>query len=82
MTVFAGLFLFVFGGLGAWLLTKRFPHARFTRNAYASMSVGGLLFVAWALSRVLGVGVVAALFLVGGGVLGAIGAFRRELRLT
>ncbi len=82
MTVVAGIFLFLFGALGAWLLGKRFPSARFTRNGYAAMALGGLLFAAWALSHVLGVGVVAAVLLLIGGVLGAIGAFRRELRLT
>jgi hypothetical protein len=82
VTVFAGLFLFVFGGLGVWLFAKHFPAARFMRNGYAAMSLGGLLFVAWALTRVLGIGVAAAVFLLAGGTLGAIGAFRRELRMT
>jgi hypothetical protein len=82
VTVFAGLFLCVFGALGVWLFATRFPSARFMRNGYAAMSLGGLLFSAWAATRVLGVGIAAAVFLLAGGVLGAIGAFRRELRLT
>jgi hypothetical protein len=82
VTVFAGLFLFVFGGLGTWLFAKRFPNAHFMRNGYAAMSLGGLLFVAWALSHVLGIGIAAAIMLLAGGTLGVIGAFRRELRLT
>ncbi|MEO6836427.1 MAG: hypothetical protein ABI231_11045 [Candidatus Tumulicola sp.] len=80
VTILAGLFLGAFGALGAWFLTKRHPSARFLRAGYALMSAGGVLFVAWALSRVLAVGVTAAALVGIGGVTGMIGALRKELR--
>lgn len=81
MTIFAGLFLGVFGACGAWLLAKRYPNARFMRSGYVLMSLGGACFVAWALSKNITVGVAAAIILAAGGTVGAIGALRKELRL-
>ena len=81
MTVAAGVFVFLFGGAGAWLLAKRVPTARYTRIGYAAMGLGGLLFSIWALTHALAVGVAGAAVLAVGGVFGAIGAFRRELRI-
>lgn len=82
MTIVAGLFLAVFGAAGAWFLNTRFPSARFLRAGYALMSAGGVLFVAWTLSKVLIVGASAAAVMAIGAIAGAIGAVRKELRLT
>jgi len=82
VTIAAGLFLCVFGGLGAWFLSKRYPSARFLRYGYVLMAAGGLAFAAWAIWKALVVGVAAAALLALGGALGAWGALRRELRLT
>ena len=81
MSVFAGLFLFVFGGLGAWLLNVRFPNARFLRTGYALMSLGGLIFFAWAMWHSLVVGICGIIVLLIGGVSGVIGAVRKEVRI-
>jgi hypothetical protein len=82
LSILAGLFLAAFGALGTWFLGKRYPGARFLRAGYALMSAGGVLFVVWALSKVLIVGVVAAAVLAVGATGGTIGALRKELRLT
>ena len=81
MSVFAGVFLFVFGGLGVWLLSARFPNARFLRIGYIFMSLGGLGFAAWALTHSLWIGLSGMVLLLIGGIAGAIGAFRKEVRL-
>lgn len=81
-TVLAGLFLAAFGALGAWFLSKRYPAARFMRAGYALMSAGGALFVVWAFLKAPAVGVFAAAVLAIGALGGAIGALRKELRLT
>lgn len=81
MNIAAGLFLFIFGGLGVWLLTVRFPNARFMRIAYALMSLGGIVFVAWALTHSIVLGIAGIVLLVAGGVTGAIGALRKEMRV-
>lgn len=81
MTIFAGLFIFVFGALGVWLLARRFPGARFLRSGYGCMSGGGLLFVVWTLSKALPVGVIAGGLLALGATLGIVGTLRKELRL-
>ncbi|MGA8534776.1 MAG: hypothetical protein WB615_11750 [Candidatus Tumulicola sp.] len=80
MTLAAGLFLAAFGGLGAWFLAKRFSSARFLRAGYTLISAGGALFVVWALSRVLAIGVGAAALMAAGAIAGSIGALRKELR--
>lgn len=81
MSVFAGLFLFVFGGLGVWLLSARFPNARFLRIGYVFMALGGLVFAAWALTHYLALGLGGMALLLVGGVAGAIGAIRKEVRM-
>ena len=80
MTIFAGLFLLVFGALGTWFLAARFPSARFMRVAYAAMAVGGALFAMWGLVKFISVGIAAVAVLAAGGAIGAFGALRRELR--
>lgn len=80
MAAAAGIVLAVFGSLGVWFLTRQFPHARFLRAGYVLLAIGGLLFVAWSLSKLLPLGVVAALLVAAGGVCGAAGALRKELR--
>ena len=80
MTVAAGVFLALFGGLGAWFLAKRFPSAQFLRAGYVMMSLGGVFFVVWAVSKSIALGVTAAALLGLGGALGVVGALRRELR--
>lgn len=80
LTLPAGLFLLVFGGVGTWFLSRYFPNARFLRAGYALMAGGGLLFGAWGLSKALAVGVAAAACVAIGAVFGTIGALRRELR--
>jgi len=81
VSIFAGLFLFVFGGLGAWLLSARFPNARFLRTGYIFMALGGLVFTAWALWHNLAIGLAGMALLLVGGVTGAIGAIRKEVRM-
>jgi hypothetical protein len=81
VSIFAGLFLFVFGSLGAWLLGARFPNARFLRTGYVLMALGGLVFCVWALSHNLAAGIVGIALLLCGGISGAIGAFRKEVRM-
>ncbi len=82
MTLVAALFLFVFGSLGAWLLYVRFPNAHFTRAAYIFMALGGLAFMAWIFSHLLGAGIAAIVLLVAGGTLGIVGAVRKEVRMV
>ncbi len=81
MSIAAGLFLFVFGGLGTWLLVARYPKAHFLRSGYVFMSLGGLVFVGWALTHNFVLGIAGMLLLLVGGVSGAIGAFRKEVRM-
>lgn len=81
MSIAAGLFLFIFGGLGTWLLVTRYPEAHYTRAAYVFMGIGGLVFVAWSLSHLIGIGVAGVALLVIGGVCGVIGWVRKEMRV-
>lgn len=80
-TIAAGIFLMLFGAAGAWLLTARFPSAKFLRVGYALMAISGALFLIWSASRIVLVGVAAAALLAIGATIGIIGALRRELRL-
>lgn len=80
MATAAGVVLAIFGALGAWFLTRYFPHARFLRVSYTLMAIGGVLFVAWSLSKVLALGVGAAVLVAAGGISGVAGALRKELR--
>lgn len=80
MNVAAGIFLFLFGGLGAWLIFARAPRAHFTRAAYVFMSAGGIVFVVWSFTRLLGVGLAGVALLLLAGICGAVGAFRKEMR--
>ena len=82
MTLFAAIFLFVFGSLGAWLLYVKFPEARFTRAAYIFMAIGGLAFMLWSFTHMLGAGIAAIVLLVAGGTLGIVGAIRKEVRMV
>ncbi len=82
MTLVAAIFLFIFGSLGAWLLYVKFPKAHYTRAAYIFMAVGGLAFMLWILSHLLGAGIAAIVLLVAGGTLGIIGAVRKEVRVV
>jgi hypothetical protein len=78
----AGIFVALFGFLGAWFIASRFPDARWLRTGYAIMGLGGALFAVWAATRVLAVGVAAAILVAIGAATGAIGALRKELRET
>ena len=60
MKIVAGLFIFVFGCLGAWLLTA---------------------FAAWSVLHAVALGIAGVALLLVGGVSGAIGALRKEVRL-
>jgi len=80
MTYVAGAFLILFGGAASWLLATRFPTATFTRIGYGMMTVGGVLAIVWAAVGVLSFGVAAIVILTFGGLLGVIGALRKELR--
>lgn len=80
MTVAAGVVLTVFGALGAWFITRNFPHARFLRASYVLMACGGVLFIVWSLSKILVVGAAAAIVVAGGALAGIAGALRKELR--
>jgi len=80
VTVAAGIVLAVFGSVGAWFLARQFPQARFLRACYVLLAIGGVLFVAWSLSKLLPVGVAGATLVAAGGVLGVAGALRKELR--
>lgn len=81
MSVAAGVFLFLFGGLGTWLLFVRYPNAHYTRASYIFMALGGLVFVAWAISHVMGLGIAGVALLLIGGISGVIGWFRKEMRV-
>ena len=81
MSIFAGLFIFVFGALGAWVLGVRFPNARFLRTGYVLLSLGGLIFFGWAMWHALVVGICGIIVLLIGGISGAIGAIRKEVRI-
>jgi hypothetical protein len=80
-TLFAGIFLTLFGAAGAWFLTTRFPSAKFLRTGYAIMAISGLLFLTWAALKILPIGVAAAVLLGAGATIGIVGALRRELRV-
>jgi hypothetical protein len=80
MTVVAGAFLILFGGAASWLLATRFPKATFTRIGYAMMTVGGVLALVWAIAGTLAFGVAAVVILAFGGLIGIVGALRKELR--
>jgi hypothetical protein len=81
VTVAAGIVLTVFGALGAWFITRNFPHARFLRASYALMAFGGMLFIAWSLSKILALGAAAAIVVAAGALAGIAGALRKELRV-
>lgn len=81
MTIAAGVFLFLFGGLGTWLLFARYPNAHFTRASYVFMALGGIVFVTWALTHMIGIGVAGVALLLIGGICGVVGWFRKEMRL-
>ena len=81
MTVAAGIVLTVFGGLGAWFIARNFPHARFLRASYVLMASGGVLFIAWSLSKILVLGATAAIVVAAGALAGIAGALRKELRV-
>jgi hypothetical protein len=81
VTLAAAIFLFVFGSLGTWVITLRYPQAHYTRAGYIFMAIGGLAFIVWAFSHSLGVAIGAMVLLFAGGTLGVIGAFRKEVRL-
>jgi hypothetical protein len=78
----AGIFVALFGFVGASFIAKRFSSARWLRTGYIIMGCGGVLFVVWALTRMLSIGVAAALVTAAGAATGAIGALRKELRET
>ena len=80
-TIAAGIFLALFGAAGAWLLTTRFPSARFLRAGYTIMTVSGALFLVWTALKLVAIGVAAAALLAVGATIGIVGALRRELRL-
>ena len=80
MTYVAGAFLILFGGAASWLLATRFPKATFTRVGCGMMTVGGVLAMVWASAGVLSFGVAAVVILAFGGLIGVIGALRKELR--
>jgi hypothetical protein len=81
VTIFAGIFLAIFGAAGAWFLHRHYPHARFLRAGYLAMSAAGLLFVVWVLFKVLAIGVAAVAVLAIGAAVGIYGALRKELRI-
>jgi hypothetical protein len=81
VNIVAGLFILVFGGLGAWLLAVRFPSARFLRTGYICMGLGGLVFAVWSIVHAVALGVIGIVLLLAGGISGAIGALRKEVRL-
>ncbi|HXM08268.1 MAG TPA: hypothetical protein VN936_12430 [Candidatus Acidoferrum sp.] len=76
----AGIFVGLFGLVGASFIGRRFPNARWLRAGYLIMGFGGALFAIWAVTHVLGIGVAAALVVAAGAAIGAIGALRKELR--
>jgi hypothetical protein len=80
MTYVAGSFLILFGGAASWLLATRFPTAILTRIGYAMMTIGGVLAIAWASAGLLWIGAAAIVILTLGGLIGVIGAMRKELR--
>ena len=80
MTIVAGAFLVLFGGAASWLLATRFPTAAFTRVGYGMMTTSGVLALVWALGHVLSFGVAAVVILALGGLIGIVGALRKELR--
>jgi hypothetical protein len=80
-TIAAGIFLMVFGGAGAWVLTTRFPSAKFLRVSYAVLALSGALFLIWVFAHALAIGIAAAALMGLGAATGIIGALRRELRL-
>jgi hypothetical protein len=79
-TLLAGLVLVAVGGFGAWLLTTRFPSARFMRTGYVLMATSGVVFMIWAVGKNLALGVAATALLGCGALIGVVGALRRELR--
>lgn len=81
MILAAACFLFLFASFGAWVVFVRYPKAHFTRAGYVFMGIGGLAFIAWSFQHLIGVGIAAMILLFAGGLLGAIGAFRKEVRM-
>lgn len=82
MTLFAGIFLVLFGALTSWLLAARYASARWMRIGYALMTLGGLTFVAWSVTLANALGIAGLFVLLLGGIFGVVGALRRELRIT
>lgn len=81
VTLLAGVFITLFGALGAWFLATRFPSARFMRAGYVLMAAGGALFVIWSATKGMAMGIAATIVLAAGGAVGALGALRSELRM-
>jgi hypothetical protein len=82
VTVAIGIFLFIFGSFGTWLLATRFPRAYFLRTGYVFMALGGACGALWGARQSIDFGIVAVAMLFIGGLLGVIGALRREVRVT
>ncbi len=82
MNIAAGIFLVLFGGFGTWLLRSRFPAARFLPASYALMMLGGVVFMLWTLVHAVAFAIAGAVVLVLAGVLGLIGAARKEVRVA
>jgi FAD/FMN-containing dehydrogenase len=80
VSVAAGLVLALFAGLGALFIRRFYAAARYLLFGYVAMGAGGVLCAVWGVTNVLGIGVVAAACVAIGGIAGAIGALRKELR--
>lgn len=80
VSVAAGLVLAVFAGLGGLFIRRFYAAARYLLFGYVAMGIGGVLCALWGVTNLLGVGIVAAACVAIGGIAGAIGALRKELR--
>ena len=82
MALVAGIFIVAFGALVSLLLKRTSPRARMTRTGYGLVTLGGVLAIVWALTHLLILGIIGIAVLLAGGLYGAIGGIRKELRLT
>lgn len=81
MNVAAGIFLVLFGSVSTWWTSMNYPNANFTRAGSILMAISGIVFLAWTFTHAIAVGIGASALLLISGVIGVIGAFRKETRV-
>lgn len=81
MNVAAGIFLVLFGSVSTWWTSTNYPNANFTRTGSVLMAISGVVFLAWTFTHAIAVGIAASALLLISGLIGVVGALRKETRV-